>query len=215
MLPGSGAGAGIFTNAATGATSDIAGSGVASGLFGGTTLGGFLGGVGAGATVGSLANTFIGPMIGGGKSTGGMIGSTGGALAGAIIGSIVPGIGTLLGGIIGGSAGGLLGGFFGPKPANNAGSGSLNLATGQLGAFTSGGVAANDQAAQGILQPISTTLANITGILGASVLPQATLIAQAGSRDGIKVNIASGEGREKFHWLGRGCRRSRGRSVPF
>jgi hypothetical protein len=197
LTQGTGAGAGIFSNAA-GVTSDVAGGGVASGLFGGTTLTGFLGGVGAGATVGSLANMFIGPMIGGGKSTGGMIGSTGGALAGAIIGSIVPGIGTLLGGIIGGAGGGLLGGFFGPKPANNAGSGSLNLATGQLGAFTSGGVAANDQAAQGILQPISTTLANITQILGASVLPQATLIAQAGSRDGIKVNIASGEGVKSF-----------------
>jgi hypothetical protein len=125
-----------------------------------------------------------------------MIGSTGGAIAGTLLGSLI-GM-PFLGGLIGGSAGGLLGGFFGPKPANNAGSGSLNLATGQLGAFTSGGVAANDQAAQGILQPISTTLANITQILGASVLPQATLIAQAGSRDGIKVNIASGEGVKSF-----------------
>ena len=197
LTQGTGAGAGIFSNAA-GVTSDVAGGGVASGLFGGTTLTGFLGGVGAGATVGSLANMFIGPMIGGGKSTGGMIGSTGGALAGAIIGSIVPGIGTLLGGIIGGAGGGLLGGFFGAGKANNAGSGSLNLATGQLGAFTSGGVAANDQQAQGILQPISTALSNITGIFGQSVLPQATLIAQAGSRDGIKVNIASGEGVKSF-----------------
>jgi hypothetical protein len=195
LTQGTGAGAGIFSNAA-GVTSDVAGGGVASGLFGGTTLTSALGGIGAGATVGSLANMFIGPMIGGGKSTGGMIGSTGGAIAGTLLGSLI-GM-PFLGGLIGGSAGGLLGGFFGPKPANNAGSGSLNLATGQLGAFTSGGVAANDQAAQGILQPISTTLANITQILGASVLPQATLIAQAGSRDGIKVNIASGEGVKSF-----------------
>ena len=198
LLPGSGAGAGIFTNAATGATSDIAGSGVAGGLFGGTTLTSALGGVAAGATAGSLLNSLLGPSIGGGKTLGGTIGSTGGALAGAIIGSIIPGIGTLIGGLVGGSAGGLLGGLFGAGKPNLASSGSVNLATGQLGAFTSGGVAANDQTSQAILQPIGSALSQITSILGASVLPQATLVAQAGSRDGIKVNIASGEGVKSF-----------------
>jgi hypothetical protein len=198
LLPGSGAGAGIFTNAATGATSDIAGSGVAGGLFGGTTLTSALGGVAAGATAGSLLNSLLGPSIGGGKTLGGTIGSTGGALAGAIIGSIIPGIGTLIGGLVGGSAGGLLGGLFGAGKPNNASAGSVNLATGQLGAFSSGGVAANDATSQAVLQPIGAALSQLTNILGTSITPMATAIVQAGSRDGIKVVLRSGEGTQQF-----------------
>jgi hypothetical protein len=181
IVNGTGAGAGIFTNLATGATSDVLGSGVASGLFGGTTFSGFLGGAGLGFGAGSLLNSLIG-----GNTLGGTVGSGLGSLAGAAIGSIVPGIGTLIGGLLGGAGGGLLGGLFGNnRPANNESAGGLNLATGQVTSFSSHGVAANDQAVQQFLQPLQTFISNLLQVTGGQL--QGTLGFQAGSRDGSKL----------------------------
>jgi hypothetical protein len=181
IVNGTGAGSGIFTNLATGATSDVAGSGVASGLFGGTTFSGFLGGAGLGFGAGSLLNSLIG-----GNRLGGTVGSGLGSLAGAAIGSIIPGIGTLIGGLLGGAGGGLLGGLFGNnRPANNESAAGIDLATGRITSSASHGVAANDQMVQQIIQPLSQFVQSLLSLTGGALNGQ--LGIQAGSRDGVKL----------------------------
>lgn len=181
LVNGTGAGAGIFTDLATGITSDVAGGGVASGLFGGTTLTGLLGGVGAGFGAGSLLNSLLG-----GNKLLGSVGSGIGSLAGSIIGSIVPGIGTLIGGLLGGAGGGLLGGLFGnSKPRNASAGGGIDLATGRISPFQ-GGDPAIDQATLQALQQLGQGLAVLKTIPGNTL--SGDLLFQNGKNTGATID---------------------------
>jgi hypothetical protein len=201
IAAGSGAGEGILTNLTTGATSDVAGSGVSAGLFGGTTLTGALGFAGLGGTVGSLAGQLLGF---GNQGIGGTIASgagglLGGLAGGALLGSALGSFAGPLGSIVGGLAGQFLSGLFGnSKPPNLASTANVSIASGALGATSSSGVAANDAASQSIVAPIAQTIQSINQILGQTILPEETLIAQAGSRDGLKAVLRGGFGAQTF-----------------
>jgi trimeric autotransporter adhesin len=161
--------------------------------FGGTapaTLGGLLGGVGAGFGAGTLLNSLFG-----GNSQNGEIGSGIGSLAGAAIGSIMPGIGTLLGGLIGGAGGGILGGLFGPPPTNSGEYSIQSFATGQQ-SFTGETGAKFSQANQNQAQKLSSTIYGadqaIVQALGLSNNLTGGVNAEAGSRDGLRVQSGAG-----------------------
>ena len=160
------------------------------GLFGTTaTFGSVLSGAGAGFGAGTLLNSILG-----GNALTGTVGSGAGSIAGAVIGSIVPGIGTLIGGIVGGLGGSLAGLFGNSKPSNNASGENVNLATGAISGYQSGGVAANDQTATQIgtaLSQFAISIQKLTDTSGNPIGSTAgTINVQAGSRDGIRASYS-------------------------
>jgi hypothetical protein len=115
---------------------------------------------------------------------GGLLGGIGSAL-GAVAPFIAPAIGV----------GSLLAGLVSPRPPNRASGGVIDLSTGGITGFQSGGIPENDETSRQILSTLSQFSASLTRLTNAQgqpigQLPTGALAVQAGTRDGIKVSYA-------------------------